>query len=576
MTTPTNLVFREWKKPEVTYELHGWKRDKALAFVIDDKGQPLVLEFVLPAQFNEHDRPTAAFSQLPPTDVTEIRLVPPPCRADQAGAHSLRVRARANTDAVGTVFPDTNWNPSRWELVRLSYDSEILILKPEDDVPLANLLNTFKEEKRREFDERKQEIHALLELVRQRRPICGRARYYAHLVSNGYKAPSADSAAVWLHSMNQERIRLDIDFGQGGYQRGFLQWTPDDARRHPNIRDPFLQSRWAKDNGLDLQQMALERKQIAAWTGMVDAGYSVAKFFKDTLGDGFERMDFPTAPSPATLDMAKAGDLEFGASIRFRVTFANESQETWLTACRRRGPEPHERADFGAAQGTIVTMETIKHGQDKILTGIEALPKLVGEQSAASIAKEREKLDAVVGQLGHKTKSLAETIAPLNKLYSDVQIAEIRMGAKGKGVPDLITNWVLNEFKNSGWTRLPTKGDVFNNCGPGTVIGKQLERAGHGIAKQTFAGHLTVVRRLLGAKGWLADPAAGQSPLDIGKSRKRESHFQPDDRLEDFNQPTPAESAEDRDEERKSAGLGSEQEDAQEQTGDSHERSDAD
>jgi hypothetical protein len=397
MTTPTKLVFREWKKPEVTYELHGWKRDKALAFVIDDKGQPLVLEFVLPAQFNEHDRPTAAFSQLPPTDVTEIRLVPPPCRADQAEAHALRVRARANTDAVGTVFPDTNWNPSRWELVRLSYDSEILILKPGDDAPLADILNKFKVEKRSEYDERKQEIHSLLELVRHRQPICGRARYYAHLVSNGYKAPSADSAAVWQHFLNQERIRLDIDFGQGGYQRGFLQWTSDDARRHPDIRDPFLQSRWAKENGLDLQQMALERKQIAAWTGMVDSGNSVAKFFKDTLGDGIERMDFPTAPSPAALDMAKASDLELGASIRFRVTFANESLETWLTACRRRGPEPHERADFGAAQGKIVTMETIKNEQgqvltkldsvekktDKVLSGVQTLTELAGEQAAA-------------------------------------------------------------------------------------------------------------------------------------------------------------------------------------------------
>jgi hypothetical protein len=93
---------------------------------------------------------------------------------------------------------------------------------------------------------------------------------------------------------------------------------------------------------------------------------------------------------------------------------------------------------------------------------------------------------------------------------------------------------------------LPTKGEAFNNCGPNTLIGKKLARNNFGISKQRFADHLTVLRRLFEEKGWLA-------PRGSGKSRKRESNFQQDDRLEDHNQPNPAESPGDRDEERRKA-----------------------
>jgi len=402
MNTPTKLIFREWKKPEVTCEIHGWKPEKSLVFVFD-KEQPQVLEFVLPDQFNEHDRSTPAFPQHPPTDVTEIRLVPPPCRADQADAHALWVRAKRNTDPAGAMFPSANWDSSKWELVRLSYDEEILILTPKDDVPLADLLDKFKEEKRHEYAARKQELHTLLELVRNRQPICGRARYYAHIVSNGYESPSPDSVAVWQHFLNQERIKLDMDFGQGGYTRGFLQWTREDARRHPDIRDSYLQSKWAKKNGLDLQEMTDQRKQIYAWTGIADAIKSRFERLTATMENGLESLQLPKAPSPAMLEMAEAGDLEFGASIRFRVTFANEHQEAWLTDCRRRGPKPDELTEFGAAQERIVTLETIKGEQglvlrkldsvdkktdqvlsktDQALSGIKTLTELAGEQAA--------------------------------------------------------------------------------------------------------------------------------------------------------------------------------------------------
>ena len=33
MTAPTKVIFQEWKKPGVTYELHGWRPEEGLAFI---------------------------------------------------------------------------------------------------------------------------------------------------------------------------------------------------------------------------------------------------------------------------------------------------------------------------------------------------------------------------------------------------------------------------------------------------------------------------------------------------------------------------------------------------------------
>jgi len=354
MTAPSKLIFRGWKKPEIAYELHGWRPEKSLAFVFDDKGQPQVLKFVLPAQFNEHDRPIPAFAQCSPTEVAEIRLVPPPCCSDRAEAHGLRVRARENANVPGSVSGIQNWD-SAWELVRLRYDDEILTLEPQDDPALRKLLEEFKEDKRREYASRKQEIHELLNLISRRLPTIGRGRYYAHL------AWMTHGANEYL--LDQERIKLDIDFGQGGYHHGFLKWTLAAAQRHHHIRNPYLQSKWAKENGLDLQQLAVERKQIASWTGIADSGDPVSKLFKETLGDDFERFGFPTAPSPATLELANANDLKFGASIRFRVTFKNRIQ-AWLTDCHRRDPHQSERTEFGSAKAEERLL-SVSHGVGK-------------------------------------------------------------------------------------------------------------------------------------------------------------------------------------------------------------------
>lgn len=358
----------------------------------------------------------------------------------------------------------------------------------------------------------------LLELVRSRQPISGRARYYAHIVSNGCEAPSLDSAAVWQHFLNQERIRLDIDFGQGGYPCGFLNWTPDDARRHPDIRDPYLQSRWAKENGLDLQEMADQRKCIYAWTGMADAISSLFKRFMATMGNGPESLQLPKAPSPAMLEMAKASDLEFGASIRFRVTFAEEHQEAWLTACRRRGPEPDELAEFGAAQERIVTLETIKGEQgqvlrklnsvdkktDQVLSGVQVLTGLAGEQAAARTEhvsailalpetltkagqQARADVEAGASTLGARTKDLAETLGKVAEVFADPLVAAAKDASINRAVPPEFALWV---FYERHFAKFPTVDGAYKRCG----LGPKLEKDGFAFSRPTVGRWLKIIR----------------------------------------------------------------------------------
>ena len=388
MTAHAHLIVREWKKPELKWELHGWKADTSSAYIIDERGQPQVLELVLPPEFNGHDRRTPPFPQFPPAELAEIRLVPPPCRVDQAEAHALRVRASESTDGNGTVIPTSGWNPSRWELVRLSYDKEVLILRPEDDKALEELLTKFKEEKRREYAERKREIHDLSERLRHGQLSLGQERYYRHFAPSVTKVASVGAAQANLHFLNQERIKLEVDYT---YPTGFLNWTLDETRQKPHIRDPYLQSKWATEHGLDLRAMAIQRRQVAIWSGLDDLLETRNKALNKLFGPQFEARQ----PSPVTLASSIADELKLGASIRFRVTFSNDGRDVWLTSFRLRRPEPYEVSEFGAARGKIVTLETIRddHGKvltkldavdkktDQVLTGVQALTGLVGDQS---------------------------------------------------------------------------------------------------------------------------------------------------------------------------------------------------
>lgn len=166
------------------------------------------------------------------------------------------------------------------------------------------------------------------------------------------------------------------------------------------------------------------------------------------------------------------------------------------------------------------------------------------ENLASRQERATERGEATVDQLGAKTSDLAETIEPLVKLYSEPAMAEVRKRANGQGVPDMFTNWALARFRDSGYQRLPTKGQAMRDICPETPLGRKLTDAGYGISRTRLANHLTVLRRLLITKG--LPPEAPP-----GKARKRAPGYDPaSDRHEDINQPTPYESAADRDDAR--------------------------
>jgi hypothetical protein len=192
----------------------------------------------------------------------------------------------------------------------------------------------------------------------------------------------------------------------------------------------------------------------------------------------------------------------------------------------------------------------ITNAGQRTVADIKAEMLTIGTETK-KLAVLSQAFNAASDQLDAKTKALGEVISPLNRLYSEVELAEIRKRCVGKNVPDVFVDWVLTQFQKSDPAQMPTKGVAFDHCGPDTVIGKKLAGAGYGISKQRLADHLTVIRQILEQKGWLATLAAGNS-------RKRNGRFQPDDRMEDITQPTPAESAADRDDARHWSGSGSE------------------
>jgi len=223
--------------------------------------------------------------------------------------------------------------------------------------------------------------------------------------------------------------------------------------------------------------------------------------------------------------------------IRFCAAFHNgENCETiWLARCEQSL----------LSEGEMKVLPGYITEQERLLSKLGQIEPVMAKFAALAnqIDNGTSRLAATTSQIEAKTDGLREVIEPLNGLYPEVKLAELRKRAIGKMVPDLFVDWVMMRFNTSNPPRLPTKGEAFDNCGPGTTIGNKLKSAGIGISKQRFADHLTTIRRLLEQDGWLA-------PRTPGKTRKRATHYQPDDRGEDHNQPTPAESAEDRDDER--------------------------
>ena len=420
-----------------------------------------------------------------------------------------------------------------WEWVWLRHRNEILLPAYEDDAEFEKRLEVFKPKWRQEYEARKQELEDWRTKTIGQMTYLGGGRFYREL--RNCKPASLSERVEGQMRLLEAIFTQPLSEFLGRLHGGYLNWTREVARHEPTIRNPVLQERWATKHHLKLAEMNADKEAFLHW---YRAHYPIPS--PPASNEVLERM------SPGA--SAAIADDALCAEIRFVADFSDVSR-VWLADCPRRDP--------------LLTAEEQRPFEAPVPISTPAAPAERLEAIVPKLAAERQRLEAATHQLAAKTKALDEVIAPLNRLYSEVELAEIRKRAIGQNVPDLFVDWVMTRFQASHPPRLPTKGDAFNNCGPGTLIGEKLAAAGFGISKQRFADHLTVMRRLLVEKGWLA-------ARDAGKSRKRESNFQPEDRLEDINQPSPAESAEDRDDERrKAAGLPAEEEDGEESDGDS-------
>ncbi|MGH7990686.1 MAG: hypothetical protein ACREDS_10930, partial [Limisphaerales bacterium] len=91
MSNPAKLRFHAWHKREEVFTLLGWRAHESLAFVVDSQGQQHVLRFIqLTGSSGGEIWCPPPLPEVFPTEIEEIRLVPPPCRANETEAERLR------------------------------------------------------------------------------------------------------------------------------------------------------------------------------------------------------------------------------------------------------------------------------------------------------------------------------------------------------------------------------------------------------------------------------------------------------------------------------------------------------
>ena len=120
---------------------------------------------------------------------------------------------------------------------------------------------------------------------------------------------------------------------------------------------------------------------------------------------------------------------------------------------------------------------------------------------------------------------------------SDPVLADVRKRAIGKGVPEPFVEWCLNSYLGSNPGKLPTKGEAFQNCGPGTHLGERLLKSRRGASSARFGEWLKVIRELLQGHAFIVKTGPG-------KTRRRASGVD----VESMDDPTelnPREQAED-------------------------------
>ena len=310
-----------------------------MPFAEDSEGHKHVLRFIpLTSSGGDKAWHPPSFPEALPTKIEEIRLVAPPCRANETEAEWLRKEfaAKKVPSGIQPFQVSHHLAAAPWELARLHYDPEVLTPQPEDDGLMTTRLDELRIKVQREYEARTQEVEMLIRLLDEGQPTVGAARFYGHLVSG----PLNTGGDRFL--LDLERLRLR------NATPDCSKWTLDDARRWPLIRNPILRARWAKLNNWDFQQNATERKALLDWLGIPAPSLEMQlpKFsppFKPPPTD--YESDKHTDPF-SDLGVANGNEMLVAATARYRVTFES-GWRAWFAGCVVRSLQNQdERQEF--------------------------------------------------------------------------------------------------------------------------------------------------------------------------------------------------------------------------------------
>ena len=509
-----------WKEP-------GEGRLRLQCYLLGEAGKPLVLSMgpAVP-RFWVPGREVVASKELFPEavciEITPCRLLPPPCFGSQADFERQR--------AVGFLLDP--WRAFYW-----ATHGEVLIPGTEHDQLLQGALDKFLDAKRNAYEAERRLCRAEEERLTKG-------------TLNELLLTSEEERQGLLEEIRERLGTLESDSRTGGHPdlvpcAGWLRLTLDDVRQGvTGIRDALLQQEWATLNGEDLAAMRRERRNFRDWLMKHTGTRSIL------LNGQTNRSSEGIAVPDLEGDYESNGQFqEACANVRYRARFADSKDTVVYLAV----VEPL-REELSAGELVEVAKLTGTWLKDPAEPGNTSTGDQTGQSAETLITSAAGRIeglikdltitsDVFVARIVAKAEALANTIEPLNRLYREVELSELRKTAIGRGVPDLFVDWVMSSFQASNPPRLPTKGDAFDHCGPGTILGKKLKQGNHGVSKQRLADHLTTIRRLLEDRGWLTKRKGGSAS-------NRPSRPQSIDQFEDRNQPSPAEIAEDRDEER--------------------------
>lgn len=333
------LIIERLKGQRREWQSIGWKRPKEgdcrrQFFAQDANGRPVVLTPVpaapdayipgYPAVFSGEPFPEAVCVEISP-----CRLLAPPCFESQR--------------ELDAQFPaHTLLEP--WIGIYGKQHRQFMVLEAADDGPLQQRLDQY---------------------LKAMRAACERDKGYwekeiARLTTGSLdelKLASEEARQKLLAEARGQLAYVEsetqpiLSNGQPDVSAGWLKLTLDDIRRGAlSIRDAYLHEQWAKDQGEDLETMAVERLAFCKW-------------LKDHTG------------TPANIIDMEAKEKRKGVNPpRFGERFENNPQ--FLEACAK----VKYRARFADNASTVVYLADIEEREELDAAELEEVRLLLGGQ----------------------------------------------------------------------------------------------------------------------------------------------------------------------------------------------------